>query len=223
MNASYQRQTNHPTIKLLVALIAGWLLIGAPLPTQASASSKITSSPLSEEQLALRQFLKDGIEQASSFEDRFDAEVWLLDMSQRISPFIKDPEQRLPFLQNVHREASAAKLPPELVLALIQIESGFDRFAVSSAGAQGLMQVMPFWKNEIGRPDDNLSLVSTNLRYGCQILQFYLQRERGNYHRALARYNGSLGKSWYPERVFKAWRKRWYNGELSYTPVNSTP
>ncbi|MBD2859790.1 lytic transglycosylase domain-containing protein [Spongiibacter sp. KMU-158] len=144
-------------------------------------------------------------------------------MSQRISPFIKDPEQRLPFLQNVHREASAAKLPPELVLALIQIESGFDRFAVSSAGAQGLMQVMPFWKNEIGRPDDNLSLVSTNLRYGCQILQFYLQRERGNYHRALARYNGSLGKSWYPERVFKAWRKRWYNGELSYTPVNSTP
>ena len=101
-----------------------------------------------------------------------------------------------------------------MVLALIEVESYFDRFAVSRVGAQGLMQVMPFWKKEIGRPDDNLTNADTNLRYGCQILQFYLQKEKGNVHRALARYNGSLGKSWYPERVFDRWRRHWYNGEL---------
>ncbi|WP_047013440.1 lytic transglycosylase domain-containing protein [Spongiibacter sp. IMCC21906] len=162
----------------------------------------------------LRQHLKLAIAQADSFDDRFDAEVWLLDMSGRLTRFMPEPQQRLEFLRLVHREARAAKLDPELVLALIEVESNFDRFAVSSAGAQGLMQVMPFWKAEIGRSDDNLSKVETNLRYGCQILQFYINKEKGGLFRALARYNGSLGKSWYPERVLSRWRKRWYAGEI---------
>ncbi|WP_438273407.1 lytic transglycosylase domain-containing protein [Zhongshania guokunii] len=164
----------------------------------------------------LRQYLQLAIAEADSFEDRFDAEVWLFDMSSRMSRFIKDPAERLSFLRSVHREASAADLSPELVLALIEVESYFDRYAVSRVGAQGLMQVMPFWKKEIGRPEDNLTEPDTNLRYGCHILKFYLDKEKGNLHRALARYNGSLGKHWYPERVFSRWRKHWYNGELSF-------
>lgn len=156
----------------------------------------------------LRAFLQQTITDSSSFKDRFDAEVWLVDMSARLKPFIKDPKQRLELLKSIHREASKANLKPDLVLALIQIESRFDRYAVSSAGAQGLMQVMPFWKNEIGRPKDNLTDINTNLRYGCRILQFYLDKEEGRLAPALARYNGSYGKTWYPEKVMTAWQQR---------------
>ncbi len=171
------------------------------------------------ERAALTAYLKEALHRDDSFQDRFDAEVWLTDMSARLASIIREPEQRLALLRSVHREAKAADLPPELVLALIQVESYFDRFAISSVGAQGLMQVMPFWKNEIGRPSDNLTDMDTNLRYGCQILQFYLKREKGNMRRALARYNGSLGKNWYPDRVFRAWKKRWYNGQLHYSGI----
>lgn len=166
------------------------------------------------EHAELRQFLKSTIADASSFRDRFDAEVWLLDMSGRLEYFVGEPQARLELLRAVHFEASNAKLKPDLVLALIEIESGFDRFAVSSAGAQGLMQVMPFWKNEIGRPEDNLTDPYTNLRYGCRILQYYVEKEKGNIMHALARYNGSYGKLWYPRRVMDAWAKRWRAGTL---------
>jgi soluble lytic murein transglycosylase-like protein len=158
----------------------------------------------------LRQYLQQAIAEADSFEDRFDAEVWLFDMSSRMSRFIKDPEERLTFLRSVHREASAAELSPELVLALIEVESYFDRYAVSRVGAQGLMQVMPFWKKEIGRPEDNLTQPDTNLRYGCHILKFYLDKEKGNLHRALARYNGSLGRNTYSAKVIGFWHDYWY-------------
>jgi soluble lytic murein transglycosylase-like protein len=119
-------------------------------------------------------------------------------------------------LRRIHAAATASKLPPELVLAVIEVESHFDRFAVSKAGAQGYMQVMPFWREEIGRPDDNLTDPETNLRYGCHILQFYIDREGGNLRRALAAYNGSLGSNRYPDKVFRAWRQRWRNGPLSF-------
>ncbi|MGK0500928.1 MAG: soluble lytic murein transglycosylase-like protein, partial [Oceanicoccus sp.] len=161
----------------------------------------------------LRNFLKSTISQADSFDDRFDAEVWLVDMSGRLQRFIKDPKQRLELLRAVHREATKANLKPDLVLALIQIESYFDPYAISRVGAQGLMQVMPFWKNEIGRPEDNLTDINTNLSYGCRILQFYLKKEKGNWMNALARYNGSYGKYWYPEKVMDAWRKHWFVDE----------
>lgn len=166
------------------------------------------------ERAAISHFLKENIGKSSSFRDRYDAEVWLVDMSGRLKPFVPDPKQRLKILKAVHREARAAGLKPDLVLALIQIESRFDRFAISSAGAQGLMQVMPFWKKEIGRPDDNLTDIDTNLRYGCRILEYYLHAEKGNVSRALARYNGSTGQTWYPERVMVAWEQHWLAGDL---------
>ena len=159
-----------------------------------------------------RALLRSAIARAESFPDRFEAEVWLTDMSQRLARRhrrIPAPE-RLHILRAAHREASAAGLPPELVLAVIEVESGFDRFAISSAGARGLMQVMPFWVEAIGRPGDNLFDIDTNLRYGCAILRLYLDREQGDLGRALARYNGSSGRRWYPDRVFAALRSRWF-------------
>jgi soluble lytic murein transglycosylase-like protein len=173
------------------------------------ASLPLAASDM-EEQIELRNFLRRTINNAHSFEDRFAAEVWLVDMSGRLEQFVEDPKERLELLRAVHREASRAGLKPDLVLALIEIESRFDNYAISRAGAQGLMQVMPFWKKEIGRPADNLTDVNTNLSYGCRILQFYLKKEKGSLMHALARYNGSYGQYWYPERVMNAWRKRWY-------------
>ncbi len=158
----------------------------------------------------LRGYLKQAIENTSSFSDRFEAEVWLVDMSSRLSRYIKDKEFRVKFLQTLHHEANKHNLPPEMVLALIQIESAFKPFALSRVGAQGYMQIMPFWRKEIGRSDDNLMDYQTNIKYGCAILAHYLKREKGNWIRALARYNGSLGKTWYPEKVMKAWQKRWF-------------
>jgi soluble lytic murein transglycosylase-like protein len=158
----------------------------------------------------MRATLLQAINSSDSFSDRFDAEVWLTDMSIRLQPRVKDPQERLKILKQVHYEASRAKLAPELVLALINVESNFDHYAISSAGARGLMQIMPFWLEELGRPDDNLFDINTNLRFGCTILNIYLKREKGDMRRALARYNGSVGKNWYPQRVYKALRTTWY-------------
>jgi soluble lytic murein transglycosylase-like protein len=167
-----------------------------------------------QERAEMRVFLHDAINKSDSFADRFDAEVWLLDMSTRLAKYLPDPEERLELLRSIHREAKRAHLKPDLVLALIQVESRFDRFAVSRVGAQGLMQVMPFWKKELGHPEDNLTETNTNLRYGCQILRYYMERESGNWRTALARYNGSYGQNWYPARVMDVWRDRWYAGEM---------
>ena len=158
----------------------------------------------------LRSLLMKTVNDADSFHDRFDAEVWLVDMSGRLKRYIKDTEQRLTLLKKVHAEAQRAGLEPELVMSVIHVESAFDRFAISYVGAQGLMQVMPFWKKEIGRPDDNLTNMQTNLRYGCTILKHYIDKEKGNLIRALARYNGSLGRTKYPEKVLQFWEKYWF-------------
>ena len=157
----------------------------------------------------LRQKLIQTISQADSFTDRFDAEVWLVQKSQVLKRYVKDDAQRLELLKNIHREAKRVDIPPEFVLAVIQIESHFDRFAVSRVGAQGMMQIMPFWKNEIGRESDNLMDVNTNLRYGCTILKHYLDRAKGNWAEALARYNGSYGRFDYPQKVMVAWEVNW--------------
>ena len=158
----------------------------------------------------LRQRLITAINNSSSFEDRFTAEVWLLDMSTRLQQQLPDTRERLGLLRNIHREASRVELPPELILAVIDIESRFDRFAISRSGAQGLMQVMPFWLDEIGHTDDNLVEASTNLRMGCTILKYYIEKEKGNLKRGLARYNGSLGKVVYPNKVLKVLREKWF-------------
>jgi len=164
----------------------------------------------------LRLFLEQNISESDSFEDRFDAEVWLLDMSTRLQPFVTDPSTRLRLLQNIHRYASRSQLPPDVVLAVIEVESHFDRYAISRSGAQGLMQVMPFWREEIGRSEDNLTQVATNLSYGCRILQFYLQREGGRLSTALARYNGSVGSRRYSDKVEAAWRRTWRGAPLDW-------
>jgi soluble lytic murein transglycosylase-like protein len=158
----------------------------------------------------LRQALIEAVQSSDSFENRFIAEVWLMDMSRRLERRIADPARRLDLLRRVHYEARRVDVPPELVLAVIEVESNFDRFAISVAGARGLMQVMPFWLVEIGQPDDNLFDIHTNLRLGTTILRHYLDRESGDVGRALARYNGSVGQTWYPERVFNALNRRWY-------------
>lgn len=176
-----------------------WLIAAAPLHA--------ADQPVDP---ALKQRLIAALATHEGFEDRFDAEVWLTDMSHRLGATITDERERLELLRLIHMEASRAKLPPELVLAVIQVESNFDRFAISEAGARGLMQVMPFWLKELGRPDDNLFDVQTNLRFGCTILRYYLDREKGNRVRALARYNGSIGSFRYPNLVFAALRDKWY-------------
>jgi soluble lytic murein transglycosylase-like protein len=152
---------------------------------------------------ALRKALKHSISQASSFTDRFDAEVWLIDMSGRIEHLVDNRLERINILKAAHAQASIHKLPIDIVLGLIETESHFNRFAISPAGAQGLMQIMPFWKLEIGRPMDNLIDIVTNIRYGCAILKHYLKVEKGNMVKALARYNGSKGKTIYPDKVYR--------------------
>ena len=160
----------------------------------------------------LRRLLAAAIEASNSFDDRFDAEVWLFDMSSRMERFVPNKEFRLDLLKSIHREASRVELPPELVIAVIEIESRFDTFAISKAGAQGLMQVMPFWLNEIGHPEDNLVDMDTNLRMGCTILKYYMDMEKNDLRNALARYNGSYGdiKHTYSNKVLDALRIRWH-------------
>lgn len=141
-----------------------------------------------------------------SIEEKID---WLTEMSRRLERRMPDRRTRLAFLKTARYEAQRAGLDPQLVLGLIEVESGFRKHAVSSAGARGYMQVMPFWIKEIGAPDQNLFNLRTNLRYGCTILRHYLDIEKGDLFRALGRYNGSLGRPEYPNMVRAAWEKRW--------------
>lgn len=150
--------------------------------------------------------------------DRFDAQVWLMASEQRLTRYMRDPEERLELLQLVYREANRTSLDPDLVLAVMQVESHFDRYAISRVGAQGLMQIMPFWRAELGRPLDNLTEVETNIIYGTTILAHYLEVSRGDLIDALARYNGSRGRLDYPELVVTAWRKVWRHKSSSELP-----
>jgi len=186
------------------ALLLSILLLSAP--TFATAEHPGTLDP------KLRQLLTQAVEASDSFEDRFDAEVWLVDMSSRLQSFMQDEKQRLKLLRMIHREATRAGLFPELVLAVIEIESRFDHFAISKSGAQGLMQVMPFWLKEIGHPEDNLVDIRANLRMGCTILKYYMDMEKNNLRGALARYNGSYGdvNHTYSTKVLDALRLRWH-------------
>ena len=180
------------------------LLILLSIAAFCSAAANTATDP------RLRQLLQEAIQADYGFEDRFAAEVWLLDMSNRLKKTVEDPETRIDILKQVHYEAARVNVAPELVLAIIEVESAFDEFAISVAGARGLMQVMPFWLDEIGISDKNLFKIRTNLRMGCTILRYYLDMEAGNLTRALARYNGSLGKYTYPNKVLKALNTRWF-------------
>jgi hypothetical protein len=142
----------------------------------------------------------------NSIEEKIE---WLAEMSRRLERRMPDRDGRLEFLKAARYEAQRAGLDPQLVLGLIQVESGFHKHAVSSAGARGYMQVMPFWVGLIGNPESNLFHLRTNLRFGCTILRHYLDIEKGDLFRALGRYNGSLGRPEYPNMVRAAWEKQW--------------
>jgi soluble lytic murein transglycosylase-like protein len=178
------------------------LLCCAPLAVGQAAEPVIDAE--------LKALLKQAANETDSFVDQYDAQVWLTDMSRRLEKRLPDHTYRINLLKEVHAEATRAKLDPELVLSVIQVESNFDPYAISHAGARGLMQVMPFWLKEIGRPGDSLFRETTNLRYGCTILKFYLDKEKGDRVLALARYNGSRGSRRYPALVYKALNTTWY-------------
>ncbi len=160
-------------------------------------------------QAALHKAVSDSRPAVSSFKTPLEAADWLATMSPRLEKRIPDRNYRLDLLRSVHYEATRAGLDPQLVLGLIQVESGFRKYAVSSAGARGYMQVMPFWLKLLGRAEDSLFDLRTNLRYGCTILRHYLDLEKGDLYRALGRYNGSLGKPEYPNLVRAAWQNQW--------------
>ena len=187
-------------------LIAAICLCGA----SAAFAGAQKYEPLSASvQAALHKAVSDSRPTVSSFKTPMEAADWLGEMSRRLEKRIPNREYRIDLLRSVHYEATRAGLDPQLVLGLMQVESGFRKYAVSSAGARGYMQVMPFWVKVIGRPDDSLFDLRTSLRYGCTILRHYLDIEKGDLFRALGRYNGSLGKAEYPNMVRAAWQNQW--------------
>ena len=197
--------------KLIQPLI--WLLM---LVSAASFAGSQREEPLSNSVKAMMQrSISDKAAPRLMFASAAEGEFWLSEMSQRLQKRMPDQGYREDFLRTVHYEATRAGLDPQMVLGLIHVESGFKKYAVSSVGARGFMQVMPFWSRSIGASDHNLFLLRTNLRYGCTILRHYIDIEKGDLYRALGRYNGSLGKPQYPNLVLGAWKKHW-----DYAPLN---
>lgn len=161
---------------------------------------------------ALGRFLQKTLKEAPCFEDEFEEKVWLAAMGPKLAKVVKNETERAEILHHVFCEARRLQLPPGLVMAVIDVESRFDRWAVSSAGAVGLMQVMPFWPNQLGMKNHELVRTPHNIRMGCTILKFYLDREKGDYTKALARYNGSVGRRNYADLVLTRLANRWqYN------------
>ena len=173
---------------------------------------------------ALQKAVADQAVNGSSFGTDGQAHHWVGAMSERLRAKFPDPVARADFLRTVHYEATRAGLDPQLVLAVIQVESNFRKYAVSTAGARGFMQVMPFWiKASGGGQEHNLFHLRTNLRFGCVILRHYLDIEKGDLYRALGRYNGSLGKPQYPNTVLAAWRGNWTYPDSRKTAGNPSP
>ena len=163
---------------------------------------------------SLQRALADTGVTRTAFRNSSDETAWLADMSARLAKRMPDESERIEFLTTLHWEASRAGVDPQLMLGLIQVESGFRKYAVSPVGARGYMQVMPFWVKAIGDADHNLFQLRTNLRYGALILRHYIDIEKGDLFRALGRYNGSLGRADYPNLVVGAWKRHW-----DYTPA----
>ncbi len=159
----------------------------------------------------LKALLQKIIGTSDCFADKFESEVWYKAMEPRLARLVPTHEARVEILDHVYCEAKrdpTLQLPPDLVLALIEVESRFDPWAVSPAGAVGLMQVMPFWPRELG-VQNQLVRVAPNIRMGCEILRYYLRAENRNWTRALARYNGSVGRNTYPALVMQRWQRAW--------------
>jgi soluble lytic murein transglycosylase-like protein len=194
--------SRHPASKLAALAVAAALTL--PLTAFAGAQQYEVLSA------SVRATLANAVNDRASvdFKD-LDTRAWVRAMTRRVASRFPDDESTREFLALVRYEAMRAGLDPHLVLAVIDVESKFRKYAVSKAGARGLMQVMPFWVKEIGDPGHNLFHERVNLRYGCTILRHYLTIERGDTYRALARYNGTLGKSRYPDNVLRTWAGSW--------------
>jgi soluble lytic murein transglycosylase-like protein len=193
-----------PAIALTALLLGG--LANAPL---ARAGAQLYEPLAASVQAALHASVSDAAAPEPLFASKTERDQWVGEMSARLARRIPQADYREELLKTVHYEATRAGLDPQLVLGLIQVESGFRKYALSTAGARGFMQVMPFWLKLLGRPEDNLFHLRTNLRYGCTILRHYLDIERGDLFRALGRYNGSLGRAEYPNLVRAAWERQW--------------
>jgi len=197
------KQTTH--IGLLIATLLLALPAHAGNQREEAMSANVRSS--------LQRGLADTAVTRTAFRQAADETAWLKEMSSRLAKRMPDEAERLEFLTTLHWEAARAGVDPQLMLGLIQVESGFRKYAVSPVGARGYTQVMPFWVKAIGNPDHNLFQLRTNLRYGALILRHYIDIERGDLFRALGRYNGSLGRPEYPNLVVGAWKRHW-----DYTP-----
>ena len=190
--------------------LKAWLAVAAAAASSHAWAGAQKYEPLAASvQAALHAAVSDRAAPEPKFSSLEEKIGWLMEMSRRMEKRIPDRQARLELLKTVYYEAQRAGLDPQLVLGLIQVESGFRKYAVSSAGARGYMQVMPFWVKLIGNKDHNLFHLRTNLRFGCTILRHYLDIENGDLYRALGRYNGSLGAPEYPNMVRGAWEKHW--------------
>jgi soluble lytic murein transglycosylase-like protein len=193
-------------MRSLLLLLACW-------PLAALGGAQIYEPLADSVRGRLSRMVADRAPATMHFSSPADGQRWLAEMDKRLERRIPDRQQRLELLRAVQYEATRARLDPQLVLGVIEVESAFRKYAVSRAGARGYMQVMPFWPRLIGHPRHNLFHLRTNLAYGCAILRHYLDLEEGDYFRALGRYNGSLGQPQYPRSVLAAWKVRWkYDG-----------
>jgi soluble lytic murein transglycosylase-like protein len=190
---------------LTISLLLGSGLAHAGAQREEALSANVRAS--------LQRGLADTAVTRTAYSNPADEQAWLKEMSRRLAKRMPNEAERLEFLTTLHWEASRAGVDPQLMLGLIQVESGFRKYAVSPVGARGYTQVMPFWVKAIGSPDHNLFQLRTNLRYGALILRHYIDIERGDLFRALGRYNGSLGRAEYPNLVVGAWKRHW-----DYTP-----
>ena len=185
-------------------------MLAIAVPAQVFGGTQAYEPLAASVQAALHRAISDQAVPYLAFANEGEARAWLSVMSRKLARRMPERTSREEFLITVHYEARRAGLDPQLVLGLIQVESNFRKYAVSSAGARGYMQVMPFWMKLIGGREDNLFHLRTNLRYGCVILRHYLDIEKGDLFRALGRYNGSLGRAEYPAMVERAWQRDWY-------------
>jgi soluble lytic murein transglycosylase-like protein len=195
------------------ALVAGLLaLLCVGLPKGATAGAQLEEPLADKVRTALAASVADSAPPRPSFasiDDRLAYLRWLGTMSERLKKRKSEHPIRVEFLEAVWYESKRAGLEPALVLGLIQVESGFRKYAISVAGARGYMQVMPFWARSIGNGDaSRLFHMQTNLRFGCVIMRHYLDVERGDLFMALGRYNGSRGRAEYPNAVLGA-RRAW--------------
>ena len=194
----------------VAALVLGLVLALAPVAARAGAQVEERLAP-SVVTIMSRAISDQPV--PANYSGKPELRPWLDQMSPRLVSRIPDLRTREDFLAAVHYEAARAGLDPQLVLGVIQYESAFRKYAVSSAGARGYMQVMPFWPKLMGLPDPDLFHLRVNLRYGCVILRHYLDMENGDLYRALGRYNGSLGQPEYPNGVVATMNRHW-----TYTP-----